>query len=264
MKKKLLLLLSLISVVAFTGCGSKTNLDLDEVQEELSSLKTENFDFFMIQDNVEDAEHIYDEDIYETDKEFGLKYEHYEQILARRNSQTGEMYIVIKVNQSAGSPEVVKDCMEKFMQKQSLSYKEDKIEDYSIYVIDNEPDEIIERIKNTKGVVFQSLIEIKKADLENLLNVKESWVEESLVMNSAVMINANQYIIIKPVKDKYEDVKKAIENYMAELEKQWKNYLPDQYDLVKNRKVEKFGDYLIYIISNDNEAVYKKIESLGK
>ena len=51
---------------------------------------------------------------------------------------------------------------------------------------------------------------------------------------------------------------------MAELEKQWKNYLPDQYDLVKNRKVEKFGDYLIYIISNDNEAVYKKIESLGK
>ena len=63
MKKKLLLLLSLISVVAFTGCGSKTNLDLDEVQEELSSLKTENFDFFMIQDNVEDADHIYDEDI---------------------------------------------------------------------------------------------------------------------------------------------------------------------------------------------------------
>ena len=38
MKKKLLLLLSLISVVAFTGCGSKTNLDLDEVQEELTKL----------------------------------------------------------------------------------------------------------------------------------------------------------------------------------------------------------------------------------
>ena len=264
MKKKLILLLSLISVVAFTGCGSKNNLDLDEVQNELASLKTESFDFFMIQDNVEDEFNIYDEDIYDTEKEFGLEYKYYEQIIARKNEKSGEIYVVIKPNETGGSKQKVEDCMKKFLEKQTLATKEDSIEDYLIYVVDNEPDEIVKKIKETKGTVFQSLIEIKKADLESLLNIKESWVEESLVMNSAVIINANQYIIIKPVKDKYEDVQNAIENYMIDLEKQWKNYLPDQYDLVKNRKVEKFGDYLIYIISNDNDTVYKKIESLGK
>ena len=37
---------------------------------------------------------------------------------------------------------------------------------------------------------------------------------------------------------------------MTNLEEQWSTYLPDQYELVKNRLEEKYGDYLIYIISN--------------
>ena len=96
------------------------------------------------------------------------------------------------------------------------------------------------------------------------MGVKESWVEESLVMNSAIIVNSNLYFIIKPKKENSEDVQKAVDKYMVDLEEQWKTYLPDQYELVKNRLEEKYGDYLIYIISTDNDLVFDTIKASKK
>ena len=48
---------------------------------------------------------------------------------------------------------------------------------------------------------------------------------------------------------------------MDNLEEQWSTYLPDQYELVENRLEEEYGEYLIYIISNDNELVLKTIKN---
>ena len=47
---------------------------------------------------------------------------------------------------------------------------------------------------------------------------------------------------------------------MTNVENQWATYLPDQYELVKNRLEEEYGDYLIYIISIDIELVLKTIK----
>ena len=46
---------------------------------------------------------------------------------------------------------------------------------------------------------------------------------------------------------------------MKKLETQWETYLPDQYELVKNRKEVKIGDYLVYIVSNNNDLVFDTI-----
>ena len=35
-------------------------------------------------------------------------------------------------------------------------------------------------------------------------------------------------------------------------------------EIVKNRKFEKLGDYLVYIVSEDNDLVYNKIKDLAK
>ena len=56
--------------------------------------------------------------------------------------------------------------------------------------------------------------------------------------------------IIK-VKDssKVEEIKKSVEKRGEDLEKQWSNYLPNQYELVKKkRKIEAIGNYVILII----------------
>jgi hypothetical protein len=256
--------LAFLSIFTFTGCGNKVELNLDEVQTELEKLTNDKFSFNAIQLSAENNEYFYDEDIYDTEEEFGLTYEYFDQIIARKNSETEEKYVVIKPVKQAGSEEKIIDIMEKYTKKQKLETKYEKYQDYSIYVIGNKPEEMMKRIKDSKSPIFQSLIEIKKPDLENLMGVKESWVEESLVMNSAIIVNSNLYFIIKPKKENLEDVQKAVDKYMVDLEEQWKTYLPDQYELVKNRKFEKLGDYLVYIVSEDNDLVYNKIKDLAK
>ena len=51
---------------------------------------------------------------------------------------------------------------------------------------------------------------------------------------------------------------------MEKLEQQWQTYLPDQYELVKNRLEKEYGEYLIYIISTDNDLVFKEIKQHKK
>ena len=107
-------------------------------------------------------------------------------------------------------------------------------------------------------------MEIPKSDLESFMDVKESWVSESLVMTPMMIVNSNLYIIVKPNKDNYQDVKNAIEDYLVKKEEEWKTYLPAQYELVKNRKFEKVGDYLVYVVSTDNDLVLETIKNAKK
>jgi len=79
-----------------------------------------------------------------------------------------------------------------------------------------------------------------------------------------MIINSNTYIVVKPAEGKKESVKKTIDNYMTNLENQWATYLPEQYELIKNRMEKEYGDYLIYIATTDNEKVYNAIINCTK
>lgn len=39
-------------------------------------------------------------------------------------------------------------------------------------------------------------------------------------------------------------------------------YLPEQYELVKNRLEKEYGDYLIYIVSSNNDLVFETIKQI--
>ena len=120
MKKSLIMCLAFLSIFTFTGCGNKVELNLDEVQTELEKLTNDKFSFNAIQLSAENNEYFYDEDIYDTEEEFGLTYEYFDQIIARKNSETEEKYVVIKPVQQAGSEEKIIDIMEKYTKKQKL------------------------------------------------------------------------------------------------------------------------------------------------
>ena len=76
--------------------------------------------------------------------------------------------------------------------------------------------------------------------------------------------SAEQYIILKPADGKEEEVKEAMDTYMTNLQQQWDTYLPLQAELVRNREETKVGDYLIYIISQDNAKVLDVIKNNQK
>lgn len=87
-------------------------------------------------------------------------------------------------------------------------------------------------------------------------------VAEAEIRTAMMNVKSNELAIIK-VKDssKVEDVKKSVEKRGEDLDKQWSSYLPDQYELVKNRKIKAIGNYVILIIDKEAEQIEEIIES---
>ncbi len=90
--------------------------------------------------------------------------------------------------------------------------------------------------------------------------IEPSSVEEALLFTPMMNIKATTIIIMKAVEGKEEEVSNALKDYMVSYEEQWSTYLPDQYELVKNRIEEEFLGYEIVIIAADNEEIFQLIK----
>ena len=68
-------------------------------------------------------------------------------------------------------------------------------------------------------------------------------------------------MVVKPAEGKKDKVKEALDNYFKTEEQKWSTYLPAEYEIIKNRKYEEIGDYLVYIVSTDNDKVLETIKN---
>ena len=246
--------------LSLAGCGDKT-LNLEKVSENLTNLTSDNFDILTAVENIElkyfseqELENVYDYDL----EKLGIDNTNIEQMAFRIDSNKKPVYIIVKPQE--GKMDIVKKEFNDYFKILSLNDKlEEEYQGCLIYVFKDNGEEVLKTIKDSKSPIFGMLMDVGDADLEALTGINPNDLEEFLVKNS-VMTQANSYFILKPKKDKYDEVKKALDDYMTNVENQWATYLPDQYELVKNRLEEEYGDYLVYIISIDNELVFKTIK----
>lgn len=82
---------------------------------------------------------------------------------------------------------------------------------------------------------------------ENMLNV----VGKLPMMN----VHASMYVVIEAQPGKADEVKAKLEEYGNLYEEQWSRYLPDQYDLVKERKMGKVDSYVYMVVAEEAEAI---------
>lgn len=259
MKKVILGLLSVFAVLTFTGCGKENVvLDLSKISNKLDNLKDTQVSIQEINDENMDVygelEFIYDHDFQE---KFGLNKDLLEKYKVYYNEESKEILAVFKPME--GKKEEIKNQLNNFMT--SINAKFEEIDNLLVYVASSNNDLVIQKVKESKSPVFGSMMEVTKEEIKDVLNIESSDVEEFLMKTPAMMVQSNTYIIVKPTKGKEEIVKNALEDYMKKLEEQWSMYLPAQYELVKNRKVEKIGDYLIYIVSLNNDLVFDTIKN---
>ncbi|MGE5455652.1 MAG: DUF4358 domain-containing protein [Ignavibacteriales bacterium] len=89
-----------------------------------------------------------------------------------------------------------------------------------------------------------------------------SNIDESLISMSKVADSASMYAIFLPKKGEKDKAMEAIDKFLMKYDQSWMmGYAPDQEVLVQNRMEEEYGNYLIYIISNDNDKVLETIKS---
>ncbi len=255
--KKLLLIL--VGILFLTGCSEPIELDLEEVESRVDALTTDVFSIQSInyEDMIEydEMSFVYD---YDFQTVFGLDSNLVEEYNVMFNEETKQLLAIFKP---------VEDKEEEF--KTQFSAFTDTLynvsnaehQGYLIYVLSKNNDSVIEQIRKVKEPLFPPMSKVEIESLELIIGLTTEEVDEILMKTPMLMTNAATYIIVKPSEGNEEAVEEKLDQYMSDLEENWKTYLPEQYELVKDRMKEELGEYLIYIVSDDNEKVLEAIKN---
>ena len=90
--------------------------------------------------------------------------------------------------------------------------------------------------------------------LETYYGIKEDLLDAYVLKFPLINVKAEEVFIAKVKDGKMEEVKKGIEQRKTALDEQWKQYLPDQYELVKNGKIFENGNYIMYVVTLSLES----------
>lgn len=274
MKKIVLCLTLIIATMVLTACGKENvSLNLKDLSSKLDNLKGEEFDRFtaanIINEKIEGLKEIYDYE-YDFKENFGLNSEDIEFYTIAMNEENMDMYLFIQPLKDKKND--VKLALDNYFSELENSDNQEiankaknksytQIGSYLVYIMTDNSSDILNSIKDSKENIFGALMEVNDETLESQFNINKSDVKEYLIKVPMMITSSNSYIIIKPVDGKKDEVKEKIDEYMTKLEKQWETYLPEQYELVKNRLEKEYGDYLIYIVSSNNDLVFETIKA---
>jgi len=264
MKKIFNLILITFMCFLLTGCGN-VNLDLEKISTEIDTLKTDEFDILTASEEVASTEVFNDLiELYEYDlEELNIDSTNIEKMSFKVDLNNLPAYMIIKP--VSGKENEVKEDINNYLNSfDNLNEKlETEYKGHLIYIFSEDNEKVLNAIKRAKKQIFGMLMEVDEESLEPLTGINPNDLDEYLIKNS-VLTQSNSYYILKPKAGKEDSVKKAMDEYMEKLEQQWETYLPDQYELVKNRLEEEYGGYLIYIISTNNDIVLDSIKSYKK
>ena len=279
MKLKKLLIVLIVGVMCFglVGCGKENiKIDLKQANEDILKLTGDDFDLSFVEMNVTDPERevLFEEfmSLYSFDLEnmMGVNSDYIEEMNAGKelDEDSIEMYLVIKPVED--KKDILKKDLDAYFSNLKLSANEDdkallenmKYEEYEghmIYIVSSKAVKIMERIKESKPRLYGMMVELNDETVKSLLDINPEDLEEYLVQ-LPMITQSSTYMIVKPVDGKKQDVKGKIDKYFDEQEEQWRTYLPNQYEIIKNRTYKEIGDYMIYVASSDNDKVIEAIE----
>jgi hypothetical protein len=119
--------------------------------------------------------------------------------------------------------------------------------------------------KITQEVELPAMMDLKKEEMKDYYYINPDDVEEYIIKTPMMNVMATEIAIIK-VKDvkNVESVKEGINKRVKDLEGIWEQYLPRQYELVKNHVLKSNGQYIILIIHEDAKKIEETFDSFFK
>lgn len=105
-----------------------------------------------------------------------------------------------------------------------------------------------ENIEEATDLDDANLEPITLDTLKYEFKLDEGWVKDFVGKMPSVNISSNTYVIVEATDGNVDNIKKAFEEYGVAYENIWKDYLAEEYELVKNRKIGNKGNYVYFII----------------
>ena len=121
-------------------------------------------------------------------------------------------------------------------------------------------DELDKKIEQTNEFEFLKMNAITDDEASAKFLIDKSKIKNIIGREPIVHTKSGMYVVIQTDLDNIQDVKLALESYGSEYEEQWKTYLPDQYELVKNREIGVKGNYVYMIVSENPEKILELIK----
>ncbi|MFJ7647811.1 DUF4358 domain-containing protein [Lysinibacillus sp. NPDC097279] len=106
------------------------------------------------------------------------------------------------------------------------------------------------------------LMELSAEELKDLYNIDSAKLEDYSVRVPMMNIKTNEIAIfkVKEAKD-VSDIQAALKKRAENVQKQFEQYLPDQYENAKNYKLITKGNYVLLVISDSADELIKVYDS---
>ncbi len=92
--------------------------------------------------------------------------------------------------------------------------------------------------------------QITVEDLQNDFSINSEWVKQVIGQRPYVNVTASMYVIVEATDGNVENIVSAFEKYGDSYDEMWKDYLTEEYELVKNRQIGSKGNYVYFIVSD--------------
>lgn len=112
-------------------------------------------------------------------------------------------------------------------------------------------------VDNTQSIIESDLKNMQIVDEDSLVDVYGLNLDLMEVHIIKQNTNGDLYAIIKT--NEKVKVKNDMTKYFEKIEKFNTNYSPERLEILSNRVEKEIGDYLIYIVAENADDIYKNI-----
>lgn len=108
-----------------------------------------------------------------------------------------------------------------------------------------------------------SLMEVEEDMVSQLYHLAPSLLEDYSIRMPMMNVKSNEIAILK-VKDAKDisTVETAVKERAADIQKQFEQYLPDQFENAQNYKLVKKGNYILFVISESADQLVTEFDTL--
>lgn len=130
---------------------------------------------------------------------------------------------------------------------------------------DATPEEIVDKIVETIGEDnLPSLVDIDDDSLSVLYGIDYSLLEDYRGKTSMMNVRADEFLVAKVKEGEMEAVEAGIAQRQEDLDATWSQYLPDVYETVKDARVVKNGNYILFVVSDSADDAVAVFDEMTK
>ena len=106
---------------------------------------------------------------------------------------------------------------------------------------------------------YSNMDSVNDLDLIEGYGIDVSLLDEYVIYISSSVEDPSMYMVLNIKEGNESVVKYQINDMFDKYLSAYKGYYPEAAGIIENKMEKEYSDYLIYIISNDNQKVYNKI-----